>query len=192
MQSLKDKIIRDGLALGTEIVKVDSFLNHQIDIDFLLTIGDEFKRLFADIQPTKILTMESSGIACAVAVAISFGNLPVVFAKKAAPNTLVEDFYSAEVMSFTKGRVSQAIVAKKFLSPEDTILIIDDFLAHGEAACGLCSLVEQAGATMAGVGAVIEKRFQHGGDKVRARGYRLQSLAVIERIENGQIFFAAE
>lgn len=192
MQALKDKILRDGLALGTEIVKVDSFLNHQIDIGFLLTLGAEFKRRFADVNPTKILTMESSGIACAVSAAIGFGNVPVIFAKKTAPNTLVEDFYSAEVMSFTRGRISQAVVAKKFLGPADTILIIDDFLAHGEAACGLCSIVEQSGACLAGVGAVIEKRFQGGGDKVRARGYRLESLAVIEKIENGQIFFAAE
>lgn len=189
MRVLEEKIVHDGLALGTEIVKVDSFLNHQIDVAFLRLLGEEFRRLFADTRPTKILTMESSGIACALAAAQSFGDLPVVFAKKTVPNTMVEDVYAADVKSFTKGTVSRAIVAKKFLAPDDAILIIDDFLAHGEAAAGLCEIVRQSGAKLLGVGAVIEKEFQGGGARLREAGVRLESLAVISRIENGVIHF---
>ncbi len=189
MQALKEKILQDGLALGTEIVKVDSFLNHQIDVDFMLSLGREFNRLFSDANPTKILTMESSGIAVALSTAMSFGNIPVVFAKKTAPNTMVEDVYAADVMSFTRGKVSSARVSKKFLTPEDRVLIIDDFLAHGEAAGGLVAIVRQSGATLLGVGAVIEKEFQGGGAKLLAMGCRLESLAVITRIVDGQIYF---
>ena len=190
MQALKKKIVKDGLALGTEIIKVDSFLNHQIDVGFLLTLGEEFKRRYQDAPPTKILTMESSGIAVAVAAAISFGGLPVVFAKKTAPSTMVEDFYTEEVKSFTKGTVSQAVVAKKFLHLGDKILVIDDFLAHGEAATGLIKIARQSGAEVVGMGAVIEKKFQGGGERVRALGCRLESLAVIEEIKDGVITFS--
>ncbi|MCR4963955.1 MAG: xanthine phosphoribosyltransferase [Firmicutes bacterium] len=189
MQALKERIVQDGFALGTEIVKVDSFLNHQIDVAFLQEIGREFKARFSGLQPTKILTMEASGIAVAAFTAMAFGNIPVVFAKKAAPNTMTEDVYAAEVKSFTKGTVSLARVAKKYLGPQDRILIIDDFLAHGEAGMGLISLVEQAGAELLGFGAVIEKAFQGGGRRIRQSGCRLESLAVIEKIENGTIHF---
>jgi len=189
MQALKEKIIHDGLALGTEIVKVDSFLNHQIDVSFMLSLGQEFHNLFADTRPTKILTMESSGIAVALSTAISFGNIPVVFAKKTAPSTMVDEMYCADVMSFTRGTVSSARVSKKFLSPADRVLIIDDFLAHGEAATGLVEIVRQSGAELLGIGAVIEKEFQGGGAKLLEMGCRLESLAVIERIAEGKIYF---
>lgn len=189
MKALEEKIIRDGLALGTEIVKVDSFLNHQIDTAFLIHLGDAFRQIFAAAQPNKILTMESSGISIAVATAVSFDKVPVVFAKKTAPSTMVEDVYHAEVRSFTRGIVSSARVAKKFLSPKDRILIIDDFLAHGEAASGLAEIVNQAGATLVGVGVVIEKAFQGGREKLAAYGCPVAALARIGRIENGIIHF---
>ena len=189
MKALEEKIIKDGLALGTEILKVDSFLNHQIDTAFLHEIGNEFMRLFADDRPTKILTMEASGISVAVAAAMAFGDLPVVFAKKAAPSTMIEDLYCADVKSFTKGTVSSARVAKKYLTPTDRILIIDDFLAHGEAGVGLISIVEQAGAVLVGFGAVIEKEFQGGGARIRQKGCHLESLAVISKIQDGMISF---
>jgi len=189
MKALEEKIVRDGLALGTEIVKVDSFLNHQIDTEFLLQLGDEFARLFADAAPSKILTMESSGISVAVATALSFGKLPVVFAKKTAPSTMVEDTYSADVMSFTRGKVSTARVAKKFISPRDRVLIIDDFLAHGEAASGLAEIVRQSGAKLVGIGAVIEKAFQGGREKLASYACPVMALARIGQIENGEIHF---
>lgn len=190
MDILKDRIVKDGVAIGTEILKVDSFLNHQIDVVLLDQIGAEFKRLFADCGVTKILTIEASGIPIACFAAVHFGNVPVVFAKKAAPNTMTEEFYGAEVKSFTKGTVSVARISKKYLTEEDNVLIVDDFLAHGEAAWGLASLVEQVGAKLAGVGAVIEKQFQGGGRKLAEAGVRVESLAVIKSIKDGNIEFA--
>jgi xanthine phosphoribosyltransferase len=190
MKLLEDKIRADGIGLGTEIVKVDSFLNHQIDVGFIRELGLEFARLFGDCGVTKILTMESSGIAIAFATAAALGDLPLVFAKKSATNTMEPDFYAARVRSFTRGETSTARVARKFLSAQDQVLIIDDFLAHGEAALGLVSIVEQAGAKLVGLGVVIEKQFQGGGERLRERGLRLESLAVVEKIENGQIIFA--
>ena len=192
MLSLEEKIVRDGLALGTQIVKVDSFLNHQIDVAFLHEIGDEFARLFAEERPTKILTMESSGIACAIAAAQALGDLPVVFAKKTVPSTMVEDIWYADVKSFTKGTVSRAVVARKFLHADDRVLIIDDFLAHGEAGMGMIEICRQAGAEVVGKGAVIEKEFQGGGARIRealGAGARLHSLAVISQIRDGVISF---
>jgi len=189
MELLQERIIRDGLAIGTEIVKVDSFLNHQLDVAFLYELGAEFYRRFAASQPDKILTMEASGIPVAVLTAQHFSNIPVVFAKKATPSTMTEGFYTAEVTSFTKGDISQARVSQRFLKAGENILIIDDFLAHGEAALGLISLIEQAGAHVLGVGAVIEKEFQNGGARVRERGYRVESLAIIKEITEGKIIF---
>ena len=189
MELLRERIIRDGVAIGTEIVKVDSFLNHQLDVAFLYELGAEFHRRFAAVQPDKILTMEASGIPVAVLTALHFNNAPVVFAKKAAPSTMTEGFYIADVTSFTKGVISQARVSQKFLKPGEKILIIDDFLAHGEAALGLISLIEQAKGVVLGVGAVIEKEFQNGGNRVRERGYRVESLAVIKEITEGKIIF---
>ena len=189
MEALKRKILSEGQAIGTEIVKVDSFLNHQIDAEFMYEIGNEFKKRFGDREITKILTIEASGIAIAVCTAKYFDNPPVVFAKKSAPSTMIEGFYSAEVHSFTKNEAVSVVIAKKFLSPEDRVLIIDDFLAHGEAAHALCVLAEQAGAQVVGVGAVIEKEFQGGGKRLRENGYHVESLAIIERIEDGGIVF---
>ena len=192
MLSLEEKIVRDGLALGTQIVKVDSFLNHQIDVAFLHEIGAEFARLFAAERPTKILTMESSGIACAIAAAQALGDLPVVFAKKTMPSTMVEDIWYADVKSFTKGTVSRAVVARKFLHAGEKVLIIDDFLAHGEAGMGMIEICRQAGAEVVGMGAVIEKEFQGGGARIRealGENAQLHSLAVISQIRDGVISF---
>lgn len=189
MRLLEEKIIHDGIGLGTDIIKVDSFLNHQIDVRFIQELGREFGRLFAGAGATKILTMESSGIAIAFTAAIALGDLPVVFAKKSAANTMDEAYYCAEVKSFTRGQISIARVARKFLEARDVVIIIDDFLAHGEAALGLCSIVKQSGAQLAGVGVVIEKQFQGGGARLREQGVRLESLAIVKKIEDGQIIF---
>ncbi|HHU18127.1 MAG TPA: xanthine phosphoribosyltransferase [Clostridiales bacterium] len=189
MKALKDRIIADGVAIGTEIVKVDSFLNHQIDVALLDEIGQEFAKRFQGIEVSKILTVEASGIAIACTTAKYFGNIPVLFAKKASPNTMTEGFYSAKVKSFTKGTVSDVRVSKKFLVPGDRVLILDDFLAHGEAAFGMAELVRQANAELVGIGAVIEKQFQGGGKRLREKGFLVESLAVIESIQDGKINF---
>lgn len=189
MKALKERIITDGVAIGTEIVKVDSFLNHQIDVELLDEIGREFASRFEGCGITKILTVEASGIAIACMAARNMGNIPVLFAKKTSPSTMTEEFYGAEVKSFTKGTTSVVRVSKKYLNKNDKVLILDDFLAHGEAAIGMAELVGQAGAELAGVGAVIEKQFQGGGKRLREKGYRVESLAVIESISDGKINF---
>ncbi len=189
MQILKDRIIKDGQVIGTEIIKVDSFLNHQIDVELISEIGKEFAARFGDLPINKILTIESSGIAVACATAMNMGNLPVVFAKKAAPSTMIDGCYSTEVTSFTKRTVSSVMVSKKYLSKEDNLLIIDDFMAHGEAALGLAKLATQAGATVSGVGIAVEKEFQGGSEKLRQEGYRVESLAVITSIQDDHIIF---
>ncbi len=189
MQLLEDRIRQDGVGIGTEILRVDSFLNHQIDVALLDQIGQEFKRLFGSQNVNKILTIEASGIAIACITAMHFGNLPVVFAKKTAPSTMTDEFYGSEVRSFTKGTVSIARVAKRYLEEGDRVLILDDFLAHGEAAFGMADLVKQAGGEVVGIGAVIEKQFQGGGSKLRKEGYRVESLAVIKSIQDGNIEF---
>ncbi|MCL1983399.1 MAG: xanthine phosphoribosyltransferase [Clostridiales bacterium] len=189
MEALKNKILAEGQAVGAEIVRVDSFLNHQIDAEFMYEIGEEFKKRFAGEDINKILTIEASGIAIAVCAAKYFGYPPVVFAKKGAPGTMGTDYYSTDAKSFTRGVASSIVIAKKFLSSTDRILIIDDFLAQGEAAFALCNLAEQAGAAIVGIGAVIEKEFQGGGGRLRKSGYRVESLAVIEKITDGKILF---
>jgi len=189
MNALKERIVADGVAIGTEIVKVDSFLNHQIDVALLDEVGREFAERFQDCEVSKILTVEASGIAVACMAARNFGNIPVVFAKKTSPNTMTEEFYGAVVKSFTKGTSSIVRVSRKFLNQSDKVLILDDFLAHGEAALGMAELVEQAGAKLAGVGAVIEKQFQGGSRRLREKGVRVESLAVIESIRDGKINF---
>jgi xanthine phosphoribosyltransferase len=189
MERLKRRISEEGKAIGREIVKVDHFLNHQIDVAFLEELGEEFRNRFSDCHPNKILTVESSGIAIACETAKGFSKIPVVFAKKAAPNTLVEGYYCAPAKSFTKGIVSTLRVSKNFLGPQDKVLIIDDFLASGEAALALCELCRQGGAEVLGIGAVIEKQFQGGGKKLRSKGYRVESLAVIKEIQDGLIIF---
>jgi len=192
MKALIDKIRNEGEAIGTQIVKVDGFVNHQIDVKFMLEMGKEFKARFGDVEVDKILTVEASGIAIACLTAIPFDYPRVVFAKKMVPSTMVEGFYEAEAKSFTKGTVSMLRVSKKFLAAGDRVLIVDDFLAHGEAAAALADIVREAGATIVGFGIVIEKAFQGGGDKLRQAGHRVESLAVIDKIEDGTIFFKSE
>lgn len=190
MQILQERIIKDGIVIGTEIVKVDSFLNQQLDVNLFQILGKEVHRRFQAENINKILTIEASGIAIATVVALEYGGLPLVYAKKVKPKTLIEDSYSAPVKSFTKGVVSNVCVSKRYLHSTDRVLIIDDFLAHGEAMSGLISLCEQAGAKVVGLCCVIEKQFQGGGDKLRAEGYHLESLAKIAAIQNGKIIFA--
>ncbi len=189
MELLKRRIINDGTEIGTEIVKVDSFLNHQMDIGLFMALGKEIYRRFGSMGINKILTIEASGIGIAAITAIYFDLVPVVFAKKTQPSTMTEDFYGAPVKSFTKGTVSIAKVSKKYLEKDDKVLILDDFLAHGEAAAGLANLVEQAGGTVCGIAAIVEKEFQGGSKKLRELGYYVDSLAVITKIEDGKIFF---
>ena len=190
MEALKKKILTDGAAYGSEIVKVDSFINHQIDVAFLNEIGKEFARIFSDVEITKIITIESSGIAIAVMAAQYFNNVPVVFAKKSDSRNLDPDKYHGEVYSFTKQKVYPIMISKKYISPNDKILIIDDFLANGKAALALNNLCEQAGATVQGIGIVIEKGFQPGGKLLREiNNIRVESLAIIDNIDNGVITF---
>jgi xanthine phosphoribosyltransferase len=189
MQILKDRIRRDGKIKAGNVLKVDSFLNHQIDIDLLEEIGREFKRRFADCEITKILTIEASGIGIACIAAQSF-KVPVLFAKKNQTKNIAGEVYTSKVESFTHGRIYDIIVAKEFLRFEDKVLIIDDFLANGAALLGLSKLIKDAGATLVGAGIVIEKGFQKGGDMVRASGIRVESLAIIDSMseENGVVF----
>ena len=189
MEALVQRIIRDGKCLGEDILKVDSFLNHQIDVALVKAIGEEFARIFAGQDISKILTIEASGIPIAFATSEAMGNVPLVFAKKTAPSTMTDGFYTAEVKSFTKGTVSHVVVSKRYLSPKDRVLLIDDFLAHGEAARGLLEICIKAGAECVGLGAVIEKKYQGGAERLRAKGLRVESLAVITSLKDGQIEF---
>ena len=191
VEALKQRIQRDGKIRGNnEVLKVDSFLNHQMDVAFLEEIGREFRRRFAGCQVDRILTIEASGIGIACVVARHFG-VPVVFAKKAQSINLDGEMFTTRIESFTHGRVYDVIVSKKFLNADDHVLIIDDFLANGCALNGLIELVGEAGATVEGIGIAIEKGFQPGGDDLRERGYRLESLAIVERMdpETGEIAF---
>jgi len=189
MQLLKERILKDGLVEDGDILKVDSFLNHQIDIRLLEEIGKEFRHQFEGKEITKILTIEASGIAIACIAARHF-NVPVVFAKKSKTLNISGEVYKTSVESFTHKSTNTIIVSKKFLLPEDKILIIDDFLANGKAVIGLSRLVEEAGATLVGAGVVIEKGFQPGGERIRSMGIDLHSLAIIDSMnpENGVIF----
>lgn len=190
MEALKKKILTDGTAIGSEIIKVDSFLNHQIDIAFMNEIGKEFARIFSDVEVTKIVTIEASGIAIAAIASQYFNNVPVVFAKKTESRNLDPDKYHGEVYSFTKQKVYPIMISKKYISSEDKILIIDDFLANGKAALALTGLCEQAGATVQGIGIVIEKGFQNGGKLLREENHiRVESLAIIDNIDDGKITF---
>ena len=182
MNFLEQRIVKDGIVKPGNVLKVDSFLNHQMDIALLDEIGAEFKRRFADKQITKVLTIEASGIAIAYPVAREFG-VPMVFAKKSKSINIDGDMYVAEVESFTHKNKNTVIVSKKFLSPEDHVLIIDDFLANGCALQGLISIVESAGATVEDLGIAIEKGFQEGGQRIRNLGYRLESLAIVDAMD---------
>jgi len=190
MKQLKDRIRKDGLVKEGNVLKVDSFLNHQLDIDLYNEIGKEFRRRFQEEDITKILTIEASGIGIACITAQYF-HVPVVFAKKAKSINLDGASYVTKVESFTHKRVYDVIVSKKFLNAEDKVLIIDDFLANGCAAAGLIDLVKSAGAEIAGVGIVIEKGFQSGGSLLRSKGVRVESLAIIEAMDaaTGEITF---
>ena len=193
MNFLEQRILRDGVVKAGNVLKVDSFLNHQMDVALLKEMGQEFHRRFAHKKITKVLTIESSGIAVAYPVAEAFG-VPLVFAKKAKSINIDGDVYTAEVPSFTHKVTNQVIVSKKFLGPEDHVLIIDDFLANGYALQGLISLVEAADATVEGLGIAIEKGFQEGGKRMRNLGYHLESLAIVESMnaETGEIVFRAQ
>jgi xanthine phosphoribosyltransferase len=190
MNFLEERILRDGIVKEGNVLKVDSFLNHQMDIELLDEIGKEFHRRFADKKITKILTIEASGIAIAYSVARCFG-VPKVFAKKAKSINIDGDMYTAEVESFTHKNKNKVIVSKRFLSADDHLLIVDDFLANGCALQGLISISEAAGATVEGIGIVIEKGFQYGGRSIRNLRYQLESLAIVESMdaENKTIVF---
>lgn len=190
MKELEIRIQEEGEIVGEEILKVDSFINHQIDTELLERISDFFASSFERVD--KIVTIETSGIAFAVGAALKMGNLPVVFAKKSGSKILDEQrTYRAEVRSFTRGTVSVIHIDKRFLKPGERCLIIDDFLAEGNACLGLISLVRQAGAEVAGVGAVIEKRFQGGREKIEYLGIKVISAASVERFENGRAVFSS-
>ncbi len=187
---LQKKIMADGRIISGDILKVDSFLNHQIDVPFISELGKIFKELFADRPINKILTIEASGIGVACLTAVHM-RVPVVFAKKSAGSNMDAEVYSTEIKSFTHNKVNHVVVSQKYLNGGDHILIIDDFLANGCAVQGLIDLVDQAGGTVEGVGICIEKGFQGGGDALRARGINLKSLAIIEKMDakSGKIVF---
>ena len=191
MKLLEERIRQDGVLKPGNVLKVDNFLNHQMDIELFDEMGKEWARLFAGKQINKILTIEASGIGIAAIVSRHFGNVPVVFAKKAKSINLEGDVYKTKIESFTHKRVYDVIVSKKYISPEDHVLIIDDFLANGCALQGLISLVEEAQATIEGIGIAIEKGFQQGGTIIRDKGIQLESLAIVEGIdaETGTIQF---
>ena len=190
MNFLEERIMKDGVVKPGNVLKVDSFLNHQMDVALIDEIGREFKRRFGNKTITKVLTIEASGIAIAYPVAREFG-VPLVFAKKTKSINIDGDMYVAEVESFTHKNKNQVIVSKRFLNPEDHVLIIDDFLANGCALQGLISIVDAAGATVEGLGIAIEKGFQIGGKVIRNLGYQLESLAIVDAMdaETGSIAF---
>ena len=189
MEALKNKIIKEGSVRGNDILKVDCFLNHQIDVAFLNEIGKEFKNRFKDDKIDKILTIEASGIAIASIASQHFGNVPVVFAKKVESKNLDTEVYETKVYSFTKGKEYSVKVSKRYLNEGENILVLDDFLANGRAALGLKDLVNQANANLVGIGIVIEKGFQVGRAEIEKTGSRVESLAIIDSIENGTVTF---
>ncbi len=193
MKLLEERIQKDGIVKAGNVLKVDSFLNHQMDIALFNAMGEEFKRLFKDADVNKIMTIEASGIGIACVAAQYFG-VPVVFAKKAQSVNIDGDVYSTQIESFTHKRIYNVIVSKKYLSPEDRVLIIDDFLANGCALEGLINIVTAAGATVAGIGIAIEKGFQKGGEMIRSRGLHLESLAIVDAMDDqtGEITFRAQ
>ena len=193
MQLLKDRILTDGVVKEGNILKVDSFLNHQMDIDLINEVGKEFKKRFDHCPITKILTIEASGIGIAC-IAAQYFHVPVVFAKKAQSVNLDGEMYTTKVESFTHKKVYDVILSKKFLGPEDHVLLIDDFLANGCALQGLISIVNQAGGTVEGIGIAVEKGFQQGGQIIRNLGYQPESLAIVDGMNaaDGSINFREE
>lgn len=190
MKLLEERIKKDGVIKKGNVLKVDSFLNHQMDVELFNEMGKEFKRLFSECEVNKILTIEASGIGIAC-IAAQYFNVPVVFAKKSQSVNMDSSVYSTKIESFTHKKVYDVIVSKQYLKPSDKVLIIDDFLANGCALEGLIDIVESAGAEVSGIGIAIEKGFQKGGKKIRSMGYKLESLAIIESMndENGEIVF---
>lgn len=191
MKLLEERIISEGKVIGDDILKVDMFLNHQIDVHLLQELGKEFKRRFDGCNITKILTIEASGIGIAC-IAAQYFSVPVVFAKKGSHRNVGDNLYSAVVHSFTKGTDSTVSVSKDYLDSDDKVLIIDDFLANGAAASGLMDILAQAGAELVGIGIVIEKGFQTGRKLLEEKGARVESLAIIDKMGNGSITFAEQ
>ncbi|HDR6309711.1 TPA: xanthine phosphoribosyltransferase [Bacillus cereus] len=191
MKVLQEKILNEGKVLSGDVLKVDAFLNHQIDPVLMQEIGKEFAKRFKEENITKIVTIESSGIAPAVMAALELG-VKVIFARKRKSLTLQDNMYVANVYSFTKQETNEISLSRNHIDETDRILIIDDFLANGQAALGLMSLVEQAGASIAGIGIVIEKAFQDGGKKLREQGVRVESLAEIASLDNGTVTFVQQ
>ena len=188
MNFLEERIVKDGIVKEGNVLKVDSFLNHQMDIPLINEIGKEFKRIYGDTPITKILTIEASGIGIAC-IAAQYFNVPVVFAKKAQSINLDGEMYCTKVESFTHKKVYDVILSKKFLHADDHVLIIDDFLANGCALMGLIEIVKSSGATLEGAGIVIEKGFQRGGDTLREQGIRVESLAIIDSMTDESLTF---
>ncbi len=188
MQELKDRIVKEGKVLPGNIIKVDGFLNHRIDTELMEHIAEEFGRHFNMDEVTMILTAEASGIALSAVVARHF-NKPMIFAKKAKSDNIEGGLYQSDIFSYTYKKKVTLLVSKEWFSSEDKVLIIDDFMANGEAMRGLCDIVEKAGATLVGIGCAVEKGFQGGGDRLRAAGVNLKSLAIIESAEPGNIVF---
>ena len=182
MELLEEKILKDGVIKSGNVLKVDSFLNHQIDVPFIAELGKEFKRQFADCPINKILTIEASGIGIA-SIASMFFEVPVVFAKKSSGSNMDKDVYFTQIYSYTHSKFNDVVVSKKYLNKNDHVLIIDDFLANGCALEGLMDIVRQAGGTVEGIGVAIEKGFQGGGDKLRQMGVNLHSLAIIDKMD---------
>ncbi len=191
MQALEQKILAEGIVLSEEVLKVDSFLNHQIDPAMMQLIGQEFARLFKDAGITKIITIEASGIAPAVMAGLELG-VPVIFARKYQSLTLKDDLYRSKVFSFTKQIESTIAISNKHISSTDKVLVIDDFLANGQAALGLADLIHQANAEVVGIGIVIEKSFQPGRDLLLEKGYRVESLARVKSLANGTVEFVRD
>ncbi|WP_028129956.1 xanthine phosphoribosyltransferase [Selenomonas sp. AE3005] len=191
MKLLKDRILKEGYCLSGNILKVDSFINHQIDPEFTMEMGREFVRRFADVEIDKVLTIESSGIAIGMAVAYELKKR-LVFARKNPSLLMQEDMYTCPITSYTKKESKLVYVLKKFLQAGENVLIIDDFMADGNAALGLANIVEQAGGNVVGIGIAIEKSFQMGANRVREAGYRVESLAKIASLANQQIIFAED
>lgn len=191
LKLLEDRIVKDGIVKPGNVLKVDSFLNHQMDISLFNDMGKEFKRLFNDTPINKILTIEASGIGIACVAAQYFDNVPVVFAKKSQTVNIDGEVYSTKIESFTHKRVYDVILSKKYLSSKDHVLIIDDFLANGCALNGLLDIAQKAGATVEGVGIAVEKGFQRGGELIRQKGIRVESFAIIESMDadSGNIVF---
>lgn len=188
MKLLEDKIAKDGTAIGSDILKVDMFLNHQIDPALIMEMGKEFHRLFKDCGATKVVTIESSGISMAVATAFEFG-IPALFAKKGDHKNVGNDVYSAKCYSFTHGKEYVMKISRKYLNENDKVLIIDDFMAGGNACNALIDIIGQAGAEVVGIGIAIEKGFQPGGNELRQKGYKLRSLAIVDSMCDGKITF---